>query len=58
MISHKSAFAIETVLSVQHFFLFVCRIAGHPLAQNERCLHMFLQEEGIDRNYIPGKVRH
>ncbi|MBN3288372.1 SNX12 protein, partial [Polyodon spathula] len=32
-------------------------IAGHPLAQNERCLHMFLQEETIDRNYIPGKVR-
>ena len=30
--------------------------AGHPLAQNERCLHMFLQEEATDRNYIPGKV--
>ncbi|AWO99882.1 Sorting nexin 12 isoform 3 [Scophthalmus maximus] len=28
---------------------FINRIAGHPLAQNERCLHMFLQEEGIDR---------
>ncbi|KAL4648286.1 sorting nexin-12 isoform X1 [Arapaima gigas] len=36
---------------------FINRIAGHPLAQNERCLHMFLQEESIDRNYIPGKVR-
>ncbi|KAM9331651.1 sorting nexin-12-like isoform 2-T2 [Pholidichthys leucotaenia] len=36
--------------------LFINRIAGHPLAQNERCLHMFLQEEVIDRNYIPGKV--
>lgn len=36
----------------------LCRIAGHPLAQNERCLHMFLQEETIDRDYIPGKVRH
>ncbi|XP_062261568.1 sorting nexin-12 isoform X2 [Platichthys flesus] len=34
---------------------FINRIAGHPLAQNERCLHMFLQDEGIDRNYIPGK---
>jgi hypothetical protein len=22
---------------------FVNKIAGHPLAQNERCLHMFLQ---------------
>ncbi|KAJ8407167.1 hypothetical protein AAFF_G00288430, partial [Aldrovandia affinis] len=36
---------------------FINRIAGHPLAQNERCLHMFLQEESIDRSYIPGKVR-
>ncbi|NP_001139366.1 sorting nexin-12 isoform 4 [Danio rerio] len=35
---------------------FINRIAGHPLAQNERCLHMFLQDESIDRNYIPGKV--
>ncbi|XP_038020552.1 sorting nexin-12 isoform X2 [Motacilla alba alba] len=36
---------------------FINKIAGHPLAQNERCLHMFLQEETIDRNYVPGKVR-
>ncbi|XP_063751042.1 sorting nexin-12 isoform X2 [Eleginops maclovinus] len=35
---------------------FINRIAGHPLAQNERCLHMFLQDESIDRNYIPGKT--
>ncbi|GAB0194946.1 sorting nexin-12 [Grus japonensis] len=35
---------------------FINKIAGHPLAQNERCLHMFLQEETIDRNYIPGKA--
>uniref|UniRef100_A0A8I3XDJ3 Sorting nexin 12 n=1 Tax=Callithrix jacchus TaxID=9483 RepID=A0A8I3XDJ3_CALJA len=35
---------------------FINKIAGHPLAQNERCLHMFLQEEAIDRNYVPGKV--
>ncbi|XP_061754681.1 sorting nexin-12 isoform X8 [Nerophis ophidion] len=34
---------------------FINKIAGHPLAQNERCLHMFLQEAEIDRNYIPGK---
>ena len=34
------------------------RIAGHPLAQNERCLHMFLQEPNIDRNYVPGKIRN
>jgi sorting nexin-3/12 len=37
---------------------FVNKIAGHPLAQNERCLHMFLQEPTIDRNYTPGKVRN
>ncbi|XP_046849034.1 sorting nexin-12-like [Xenia sp. Carnegie-2017] len=37
---------------------FVNRIAGHPLAQNEKCLHMFLQEPTIDKNYAPGKVRH
>ncbi|KAH7948261.1 hypothetical protein HPB52_019983 [Rhipicephalus sanguineus] len=24
--------------------LFINKVAGHPLAQNERCLHMFLQE--------------
>lgn len=34
------------------------RIAGHPLAQNERCLHMFLQEVCIDKNYVPGKIRN
>lgn len=37
---------------------FFCRIAGHPLAQNERCLHMFLQELVIDKNYVPGKIRN
>lgn len=36
----------------------VCfRVAGHPLAQNERCLHMFLQDESVDKNYTPSKVR-
>ncbi len=39
-------------------FLLQFRIAGHPLAQNERCLHMFLQEPNIDRNYVPGKIRN
>uniref|UniRef100_UPI00358DEDD7 sorting nexin-12-like n=1 Tax=Myxine glutinosa TaxID=7769 RepID=UPI00358DEDD7 len=38
--------------------LFINKLAGHPLAQNERCLHMFLQDEMVDRNYVPGKVRH
>lgn len=37
---------------------FINKIAGHPLAQNERCLHMFLQEQQIDRNYVPGKIRN
>ncbi|CAG0914351.1 unnamed protein product [Notodromas monacha] len=38
--------------------IFINKIAGHPLAQNERCLHMFLQEPVIDRNYVPGKIRN
>lgn len=38
-------------------FFFFCRVAGHPLAQNEKCLHMFLQETNIDKNYVPGKIR-
>lgn len=38
--------------------MFVNKVAGHPLAQNERCLHMFLQEPVIDRNYVPGKIRN
>jgi len=37
---------------------FVNRVAGHPLAQNERCVHMFLQEPIIDKNYVPGKIRN
>ena len=36
---------------------FINKLAGHPLAQSERCLHMFLQDDEIDRNYTPGKVR-
>jgi len=36
---------------------FINKVAGHPLAQNEKCLHMFLQEPTIDKNYIPGKIR-
>ena len=37
--------------------VFVNKIAGHPLAQNERSLHQFLQETIIDKNYTPGKMR-
>lgn len=36
---------------------FVNKVAGHPLAQNERCLHIFLQEPVIDKNYVPGKIK-
>lgn len=36
---------------------FINKVAGHPLAQNERCLHMFLLEPSIDKDYVPGKVR-
>ncbi|XP_045769687.1 sorting nexin-12 [Maniola jurtina] len=38
--------------------VFINKIAGHPLAQNERCLHMFLQDPTIDRSYVPGKIRN
>ncbi|CAF0772819.1 unnamed protein product [Adineta steineri] len=38
---------------------FIIKVAGHPLAQNERSLHVFLQEEKIDYDkYVPGKVRN
>lgn len=37
---------------------FINKIAGHPLAQNEKCLHMFLQDQVIDKNYVPGKIRN
>ena len=37
---------------------FVNKVAGHPLAQNERCLHMFLQDANIDKTYVPGKIRN
>ncbi|XP_058470050.1 sorting nexin-3 [Solea solea] len=36
---------------------FLNKVAGHPLAQNERCLHMFLQDESLDKNYTPSKIR-
>ncbi|OBS57005.1 hypothetical protein A6R68_11870 [Neotoma lepida] len=37
---------------------FINKVAGHPLAQNERCLHMFLQDEITDKSYTPSKIRH
>jgi sorting nexin-3/12 len=36
---------------------FINKVAGHPLAQKEKCLHMFLLDEMIDREYTPGKVK-
>eukprot|EP00090_Calanus_glacialis_P035930 TRINITY_DN61277_c0_g1_i1.p1 TRINITY_DN61277_c0_g1~~TRINITY_DN61277_c0_g1_i1.p1 ORF type:complete len:162 (+),score=32.20 TRINITY_DN61277_c0_g1_i1:129-614(+) len=36
---------------------FINKVAGHPLVQGERCLHMFLTEAELDKaNYVPGKV--
>ncbi|CAF1398306.1 unnamed protein product [Adineta steineri] len=36
---------------------FINKVAGHPLAQNERSLHVFLQEPAIDHDkYVPGKM--
>uniref|UniRef100_A0A0N5AX10 Sorting nexin-3 n=1 Tax=Syphacia muris TaxID=451379 RepID=A0A0N5AX10_9BILA len=37
--------------------VFINKVAGHPLAQNERCLHIFLQEPVVDKSYVPGKMR-
>lgn len=46
-------------ISTNHHSLHVpYRVAGHPLAQNEKCLHMFIQEPVIDKNYVPGKIRN
>ena len=37
---------------------FINILAGHPLVQGEKCLHMFLQEDRVDRDgYFPGKQR-
>jgi len=36
---------------------FINIVAGHPLVQNEKCLHIFLLEDRIDkRTYVPGKI--
>ena len=38
---------------------FITKIAAHPLAQNERALHVFLLEPEIDLNkYVRGKIKH
>jgi len=48
---------INIILKKNILILF--RVAGHPLAQNERSLHVFLQETTIDHDkYVPGKVRN
>ena len=54
-ISHTSSYCYLHNIIPDNFLFY--RVAGHPLAQNERCLHMFLQEPIIDKNYVPGKVR-
>ncbi|VDO12835.1 unnamed protein product [Rodentolepis nana] len=38
------------------FNFYIFRVAGHPLVQNEKCLHMFLQSDLIDRNYKSGRI--
>lgn len=55
---------VQILWFISEFLLVICspalvrfRVAGHPLAQNERCLHMFLQDEIVDKNYTPSKVR-
>ena len=37
---------------------FINNLAGHPLVQNEKALHLFLQEKDLNKEqYVPGKVR-
>ena len=36
---------------------FVNKVSGHPLAQNQKSLHMFLQEPHINKHYTPGTMR-
>jgi hypothetical protein len=35
----------------------LARVSGHPLAQNEKSLHEFLQSVEINKDYVPGKMR-
>lgn len=35
---------------------FISTVAQHPLAQEQKCLHIFLQDQFIDRRYKPGPV--
>ena len=36
---------------------FINHLAGHPLVQNEKCLHFFLLEARLDKGaYVPGKI--
>ena len=36
---------------------FINSVAGHPLVQNEKCLHSFLQEKILDKEgFVPGKI--
>ena len=36
---------------------FINKVSGHPLAQNQKSLHMFLQEPHINKHYSPGTMR-
>ena len=58
MVKPLSKKLVRLISSGRYIPISPFRIAGHPLAQNERCLHMFLQEPNIDRNYVPGKIRN
>ena len=54
-LTNTFSYAFLIIISLPAMFF---RVAGHPLAQNEKCLHMFLQEPSIDKTYTPGKVRN
>jgi len=56
VVVYRHQYHVGNCLSYWELFV-MYRVAGHPLAQNERCLHMFLLEPTIDKDYVPGKVR-
>merc|ERR1719295_121345 len=50
----------ETFIEIRRQGLegFINNLAGHPLVQNEKALHLFLQEKELNKSdYIPGKIR-
>eukprot|EP00048_Salpingoeca_helianthica_P011871 m.171920 g.171920 ORF g.171920 m.171920 type:complete len:154 (-) comp15293_c3_seq1:44-505(-) len=58
-VSHKDSLFDEQFIEERRKGLeeFLNKISGHPLAQNEKSLHEFLQAPEINKDYTPGKMR-